>query len=46
LLTDLLYRLYKADDFEHGGVGAPEVNDQTFAKTHGGDDAVRGNVRN
>ncbi|KAJ4350494.1 uncharacterized protein N0V89_009115 [Didymosphaeria variabile] len=39
-------KLYKAGDFAHGGIGAPEVNDETYAKTHGGDDAVRGNVRN
>ncbi|RMZ67566.1 Kynurenine formamidase [Pyrenophora seminiperda CCB06] len=36
----------KAADFAHGGVGAPEARDQTFAATHGGDDGVRGNVRN
>ncbi|KAF1829204.1 hypothetical protein BDW02DRAFT_574208 [Decorospora gaudefroyi] len=36
----------KAGDFARGGVGAPEERDQTFVETHGGDDAVRGNVRN
>ncbi|USP78970.1 hypothetical protein yc1106_06244 [Curvularia clavata] len=33
-------------DFAHGGVGAPEERDQAFAERHGGDDSVRGNVRN
>jgi len=36
----------KAADFAHGGVGAPEARDQTFVQTHGGDDRVRGNIRN
>lgn len=33
-------------DFAHGGVGAPEARDQAFVERHGGDDSVRGNVRN
>ncbi|KAI4910571.1 uncharacterized protein J4E92_009929 [Alternaria infectoria] len=36
----------KAGDFAHGGVGAPEERDQTYVHTHGGDDEIRGNVRN
>ena len=36
----------KAGDFAKGVVGAPEKRDETFARTHGGDDSVRGNVRN
>ncbi|CAA9962651.1 hypothetical protein PTMSG1_06025 [Pyrenophora teres f. maculata] len=36
----------KVADFAHGGVGAPEARDQKFVETHGGDDSVRGNVRN
>ncbi|EOA87918.1 hypothetical protein ACJQWK_08690 [Exserohilum turcicum] len=36
----------KAADFANGGVGAPEQRDITFAKTHGGDDRVRENIRN
>lgn len=36
----------KAGDFARGGVGAPERRDETFARTHGGDDSVRDNVRN
>ena len=39
-------RAYKAGDFAHGGVGAPEARDQKYAENHGGDDAIRGNVRN
>ena len=36
----------KAGDFAHGGVGAPEERDQTYVHTHGGDEEIRGNVRN
>ncbi|CAG5155711.1 uncharacterized protein ALTATR162_LOCUS3796 [Alternaria atra] len=36
----------KAGDFAHGGVGAPEERNQTYIKNHGGDDEIRGNVRN
>jgi hypothetical protein len=36
----------KAGDFAHGGVGAPESRDQTYVENHGGDDEIRGNVRN
>ncbi|EUC44035.1 hypothetical protein COCMIDRAFT_99285 [Bipolaris oryzae ATCC 44560] len=36
----------KARDFAQGGVGAPERRDETFARTHGGDDSVRDNIRN
>jgi hypothetical protein len=36
----------KAGDFAKGGVGAPESRDQTYVETHGGDDQIRGNVRN
>ncbi|KAH9878247.1 hypothetical protein J1614_003464, partial [Plenodomus biglobosus] len=39
-------RPYKAADFADGGVGAPEARDEAFARNHGGDDRVRGNVRN
>ncbi|KAH7383795.1 hypothetical protein BKA66DRAFT_491816 [Pyrenochaeta sp. MPI-SDFR-AT-0127] len=39
-------KLYKAGDFVKGGVGAPQARDQTYAENHGGDDAIRGNVRN
>ncbi|KAF1941144.1 hypothetical protein EJ02DRAFT_503708 [Clathrospora elynae] len=36
----------KAGDFARGGVGAPEARDQKYVETHGGDDEIRGNVRN
>lgn len=36
----------KAGDFAHGGVGAPEERNQTYIKNNGGDDEIRGNVRN
>lgn len=36
----------KAGDFARGGVGAPEARDQKYVDTHGGDDAIRGNIRN
>ncbi|KAF1972751.1 hypothetical protein BU23DRAFT_554928 [Bimuria novae-zelandiae CBS 107.79] len=38
-------QLYKAGDFAHGGVGAPEVNDETSAKTHGGSSSSSINYR-
>ncbi|KAH7130256.1 hypothetical protein B0J11DRAFT_522746 [Dendryphion nanum] len=34
---------YKARDFQ-GGIGGPEDHAARYAQTHGGDDAVRGNV--
>ncbi|CAO2650204.1 Nn.00g014960.m01.CDS01 [Neocucurbitaria sp. VM-36] len=37
---------YKAGDFSRGGVGAPEARDQKYAENHGGEDDVRGNIRN
>ncbi|KAF2848440.1 hypothetical protein T440DRAFT_428974 [Plenodomus tracheiphilus IPT5] len=37
---------YKAGDFAHGGVGAPEARDEAYAQHQGGNDDVRGNVRN
>ncbi|KAJ4372923.1 hypothetical protein N0V83_003214 [Neocucurbitaria cava] len=37
---------YKAGDFARGGVGAPEARDEKYAQTHGGNDDVRGNIRN
>ncbi|KAK7183964.1 hypothetical protein DPSP01_012240 [Paraphaeosphaeria sporulosa] len=37
-------QLFKAGDFEQGGVG--ETKQETLARTQGGDDAVRENVRN
>jgi hypothetical protein len=36
----------KAGDFAHGGVGAPEDRNQTYIQNHGGDDQIRGNIRN
>ncbi|KAI8930821.1 hypothetical protein NX059_011844 [Plenodomus lindquistii] len=37
---------YKAGDFADGGVGAPEARDETYARNQGGEDDVRGTVRN
>ncbi|KAK3070098.1 hypothetical protein LTR53_011040 [Teratosphaeriaceae sp. CCFEE 6253] len=36
-------RLFKAKDYE--GIGGPEDKAQAFAEAHGGDNAVRGNIR-
>ncbi|CAI9634811.1 hypothetical protein GT037_006076 [Alternaria burnsii] len=36
----------KAGDFAHGGVGAPEERNQTYINNNGGDDSIRGNIRN
>lgn len=36
-------RLYKAGDFE--GLGGPEDKAAAYAEVHGGDDAVRDNIR-
>ncbi|EAT86805.1 hypothetical protein HBI56_131560 [Parastagonospora nodorum] len=37
-------KLYKAGDYAHGGVGAPEARLEGYAKNHGGEDDVRGNT--
>ncbi|KAF2106830.1 hypothetical protein BDV96DRAFT_590539 [Lophiotrema nucula] len=37
-------QLYKARDFE-GGAGGPEGDARQYAEDHGGEDDVRGNVR-
>lgn len=37
-------KLYKAGDYAHGGVGAPEQHKQGYARNQGGKDDVRGNM--
>ncbi|KAH8712119.1 hypothetical protein GQ44DRAFT_625726 [Phaeosphaeriaceae sp. PMI808] len=37
-------QLYKAGEFAHGGVGAPEAKERSYAQGHGGEDDVRGNT--
>lgn len=43
LLTHPSHRPYKARDFE--GTGGPEDKARIYAEEHGGNDDVRGNVR-
>jgi hypothetical protein len=37
-------KLYKAGEYAHGGVGAPEEHKKAYARNHGGEDNVRGNT--
>lgn len=38
-------KLYKAGEYAHGGVGAPEAREEGYARNHGGEDDVRGNLK-
>ena len=37
-------KLYKAGEYAHGGVGAPEAHKEGYARNHGGEDDVGGNT--